>query len=145
MKIKQYDVWIADLNPRFGTEPGKTRPVLILQTNLLNNIHPSTIICPITTNIQLESEILRIHLSRGMANLNEDCDIILDQIRAIDNRRLIKRLGKIPDEKIVFNFIIPFVFFMRKIMASTKLCTYNMKLNLFCFRSNKNILNGGKA
>ena len=100
MKIKQYDVWIADLNPRFGTEPGKTRPVLILQTNLLNNIHPSTIICPITTNIQLESEILRIHLSRGMANLNEDCDIILDQIRAIDNRRLIKRLGKIPDEKI---------------------------------------------
>jgi mRNA interferase MazF len=100
MKIKQYDVWIADLNPRFGTEPGKTRPVLILQTNLLNNIHPSTIICPLTTNIQRESEILRIHLSKGMANLNEDCDIVLDQIRAIDNRRLIKRLGKIPNDKI---------------------------------------------
>jgi mRNA interferase MazF len=100
MKIKQYEVWIADLNPRFGTEPGKTRPVLILQTDLLNNIHPSTIICPITTNIQLESEILRIHLSKGMANLNDDCDVILDQIRAIDNRRLIKRLGKIPNEKV---------------------------------------------
>jgi len=99
MKIKQYEVWIADLNPRFGTEPGKTRPVIVLQTDLLNNIHPSTIVSPITTNIQPDSEILRIHLLKGMAGLNEDCDIMLDQIRAIDNRRLIKRLGKISHEK----------------------------------------------
>ncbi len=52
MRIKQYEIWIADLNPQAGTETGKTRPVLILQTNLLNKIdHPSTIICPVTTNI----------------------------------------------------------------------------------------------
>jgi mRNA interferase MazF len=36
MKIKQYELWIADLNPKFGTEAGKTRPVVILQTDLLN-------------------------------------------------------------------------------------------------------------
>ena len=36
MKIKQYEIWIADLNPRFGTETGKTRPVVIVQTDLLN-------------------------------------------------------------------------------------------------------------
>jgi mRNA interferase MazF len=52
MKIKQYEIWIADLNPRFGTETGKTRPVVIIQTDLLNKHHPSTIICPITTNIK---------------------------------------------------------------------------------------------
>ncbi|MEJ7677319.1 MAG: type II toxin-antitoxin system PemK/MazF family toxin [Segetibacter sp.] len=52
MKIKQFEVWIVDLNPRMGTETGKTRPVIIIQTNLLNSFHPSTIICPITTNVQ---------------------------------------------------------------------------------------------
>ncbi|MCY7311344.1 MAG: type II toxin-antitoxin system PemK/MazF family toxin [Chitinophagaceae bacterium] len=35
MQIKQYEIWIADLNPRFGTETGKTRPVVIIQTDLL--------------------------------------------------------------------------------------------------------------
>lgn len=100
MKIKQYDIWIADLSPRFGTETGKTRPVIIVQTNLLNDFHPSSIICPITTNIQPESEILRIHLEKEIANLKQDCDIMVDQIRAIDNRRLIKKIGKIPEEKV---------------------------------------------
>jgi mRNA interferase MazF len=100
MKIKQFEVWVADLNPRYGTEAGKIRPVLVVQTNLLNNIHPSSIVCPLTTNVQVESEILRVHLKKDMANLKEDCDIIIDQIRAIDNRRLQRRLGKIPEEKI---------------------------------------------
>ena len=97
MVIKQYEIWIADLNPQIGTEPGKTRPVLIIQTDLLNKIpHPSTIICPITTNVEKEADILRIHLTKGMANLNENCDIMIDQIRAIDNARLIKKIGNLP-------------------------------------------------
>ena len=99
MLTKQFEIWIADLNPKIGTEPGKTRPVLVIQTNLLNKIpHPSTIICPITTNVQKGSEILRIHIKKGIANLHQDCDIMIDQIRAIDNQRLIKRMGKLPGE-----------------------------------------------
>ena len=39
-------------------------------------------------------------MKKGMANAKEDCDIIVDQLRAIDNRRLKKRIGKIPEEKI---------------------------------------------
>lgn len=97
MLIKQFEIWIADLNPQIGTESGKTRPVLVVQTNLLNKIpHPSTVVCPITTNIKKESEILRVHLEKGMANLNEACDIMIDQIRAIDNKRLIKKIGSLP-------------------------------------------------
>jgi len=96
MQIKQFDIWIADLNPKIGTEPGKTRPVLVVQTNLLNKIpHPSTIICPITTNIKKDSEILRVHLKQGTANLHQSCDIMIDQIRAIDNNRLIKKVGSL--------------------------------------------------
>jgi mRNA interferase MazF len=101
MSIKQFEIWIADLNPHIGTEPGKTRPVLAIQTNLLNKIpHPSTIVCPITTNVKKDSEILRVHLKKGTANLRQSCDIMIDQIRAIDNKRLTKKLGVLPDDLI---------------------------------------------
>ena len=98
MQIKRFEIWIADLNPQIGTEPGKTRPVLVVQTNLLNKLsHPSTIICPITTNIQKESEILRVHINKGTANLSYNCDVMIDQVRAIDNKRLISKIGVLPD------------------------------------------------
>jgi len=98
MQVKRFEIWIADLNPQIGTEPGKTRPVLVVQTNLLNKIlHPSTIICPLTTNIQKDSEILRVHIKKGYTNLNENCDIMVDQVRAIDNKRLIRKIGELPD------------------------------------------------
>jgi len=101
MQIKQFEIWIADLNPQIGTEPGKTRPVLVLQTDLLNKIsHPSTVICPITTQVTKNANILRIHLKKGMANLNQDCDIMIDQIRAVDNKRLIQKTGDLPRELI---------------------------------------------
>ncbi len=99
MSIKQFEIWIADLNPQIGTESGKTRPVLVVQTNLLNKIpHPSTIVCPVTSNVKKDSEILRVHIEKGMAKLNQDCDIMIDQIRAIDNKRLIKKVGSLPQD-----------------------------------------------
>ena len=101
MSSKQYEIWTADLNPQIGTEPGKTRPVLIIQTNLLNQIpHPSTIICPLTTNVKKDSDILRVHLKKGEANLHQDCDVMIDQIRAIDNNRLLNKVGDLPKKLI---------------------------------------------
>jgi mRNA interferase MazF len=100
MKIKQYEIWIANLNPRVGTETGKTRPVVIIQTDILNKFHPSTIVCPITTNVKLDANILRVHLSKGSARLKEDCDIMIDQIRSIYNKRLIKKIGDLDQDKI---------------------------------------------
>ena len=101
MQVKRFEIWIADLNPQIGTELGKTMPVMAVQTNLLNKIpHPSTIVCPITTNVKPDSEILRIHLKKGMANLQQDCDIMIDQIRAVDNKRMIKKVGDLPAELI---------------------------------------------
>lgn len=93
MKIKQFEIWLADLNLRIGTEPGKVRPVVIVQTDLLNEIHPSTIICPVTTNVNVDIEILRIHLDKKQ--LDYASDILVDQVRAIDNKRLIKKLSRL--------------------------------------------------
>lgn len=99
MKVKQYDIWLADLNPSRGTEPGKTRPVVIIQTNLLNDTHLSTVVCPITSNVQPEINLLRIHLKKGQ--LDKLSDVLVDQIRAIDNKRFIKKVGQLNKDQIM--------------------------------------------
>jgi len=98
MKIKQYDIWLAKLNPSRGTEPGKTRHVVIVQTNLLNEEHLSTLVCPVTTNVNPEIELLRVHLKKGQ--LDKPSDILVDQIRAINNRRLIKKVGSLTKDQV---------------------------------------------
>lgn len=98
MIYKQFDIWLADLNPTIATEPGKTGPVVIIQTDLLNGTHLSTIVCPLTTNIKPEAEILRIHLKK--TQLPRLSDVLVDQPRAIDNKRFINQLGKLTAEQV---------------------------------------------
>lgn len=70
---------------------------MIIQTDLLNDSHLSTIICPITTNVNKDIELLRVHLKAGQ--LDNLSDILVDQIRAIDNKRLLKKLGKLTKDQ----------------------------------------------
>ena len=95
MSPKKFEIWIANLNPAHGTEPGKVRPVVVVQTNLLNSVHSSVIICPITTKVNRKATLLRIHLPKKSSGLSKDSDILVDQVRAIDNRRLTKKTGKL--------------------------------------------------
>ena len=84
------EVWLANLNPRRGAEPGKTRPVLIVQAQpLLDAGHPSTLIVPLTTNLIDDAEPLRSRVP-AQASLRRDSDLLIDQLRAIDNRRLVE-------------------------------------------------------
>ena len=90
------ELWSADLNPRRGSEPGKVRPVLVLQSDLLNETdHPSVWILPCTTQLSGQS-ILRVELSARMAGNVRTCEIMIDQSRAIDRRRLMRPLGRVP-------------------------------------------------
>ena len=87
---------VADLNPRMGTEAGKVRPVVVIQTDLLNEAgHPSTWVVPCTTRLVGES-LLRVVLPRGIAGNKEECEVMIDQSRAIDNRRLVRPLKPLP-------------------------------------------------
>lgn len=95
MKIEKFHIYLADLNPQMGTEPGKVRPVVVIQTDLLNNVHPSTIVCPLTSNTVREAMVLRVHLPKKEAGLEKDSDILVDQIRSIDNRRFKRHAGKL--------------------------------------------------
>ncbi len=90
-------LYVANLNPRFGTEPGKIRPVIVVQTDALNRVHPSTIICPLTTRVAVFPNLLRVTVPKGVSGMGRPSDILVDQIKAIDNRRLRRLLGPLPD------------------------------------------------
>lgn len=91
------EIWLADLNPPRGTEPGKTRPVLIVQCQaLLDADHPSTLIVPLTTSLVDEAEPLRVRVPAG-GKIKRNSDLLIDQLRAIDNRRLVQGpLARLP-------------------------------------------------
>jgi len=96
MKVLRGFLYLADLNPRRGSEPGKVRPVLVIQTDLLNEAgHGSTWILPCTTRLSGEN-LLRVSLPRGIAGNRDDCEIMIDQSRAIDNRRFVRSLRALP-------------------------------------------------
>ena len=96
MRIRRGFLYLADLCPHRGTEAGKVRPVLVIQSDLLNDAgHPSTWVLPCTTRLAGEN-ILRVCLPGGIAGNKQDCEVMIDQSRAIDNRRLIRALKPLP-------------------------------------------------
>jgi mRNA interferase MazF len=87
--MRRGEVWLANLNPRRGTEPGKTRPVLIVQSQpLIDAGHPSTLVVPMTTNLEDDAEPLRVRVPADHG-LRRESDLLIDQLSAIDNRRLL--------------------------------------------------------
>lgn len=88
-RVNHGEIWLANLNPTKGTEPGKTRPVLILQNQILLDIeHPSTLIIPLSTQLIEDAEPLRLRI-HAQEKLEKDSDFLIDQIRSIDNNRLL--------------------------------------------------------
>ncbi len=60
------EIWLADLDPRRGTEPGKTRPVLVVQSQaLLDADHPSTLVVPLTTKLVDDPTKIRVFRISG--------------------------------------------------------------------------------
>ncbi|MFN2376887.1 MAG: type II toxin-antitoxin system PemK/MazF family toxin [Candidatus Binatia bacterium] len=101
MKVRRGTLYLADLSPRRGTEAGKTRPVVVIQNDLLNEAgHPSTWVLPCTTRL-VGDNLLRVVLPRGIAGNREDCEVMVDQPRAIDNARLVRELSPVPKAVLV--------------------------------------------
>jgi mRNA interferase MazF len=87
--FKKGEIYLAQLNPKKGNEVGKLRPVLIYQTNMLNEIaHPTTTILPLSTHLIDESYPLRFRVQKR-DKLDTTSEILCDQIRTIDNQRII--------------------------------------------------------
>lgn len=86
--MKRGEIWVANLNPNRGAEVGKIRPVLILQNNaLINAGFPTVVVLPLTTQVRRDVSTLRITLT-NRDDLQQDCQIMVDQPRTLDRRRL---------------------------------------------------------
>jgi mRNA interferase MazF len=87
--VKRFDVYVVSLDPTVGVEIQKTRPCLIISPDELNDYIQTVIIAPMTTKA-------RAYPSRVATRFDgKDAHIVLDQIRTVDKRRLIKHLGRI--------------------------------------------------
>lgn len=97
--IKRGQVWVADLNPGIGAEIHKKRPILIISNNELNRYLSSIIVIPISSQTKpLGPE--KVLLPKGMAGLEKESAVLTPGIRAIDKKRLIKKLGEISEDYI---------------------------------------------
>jgi len=88
MVCKRGGIYLANFNPSKGTEAGKIRPCLVVQNDLLNEAHhPSTTVIPLTSHLTNNAAPLRLRIS-ARGNLETDSDVMLDQTRTIDNKRM---------------------------------------------------------
>lgn len=94
------ELWLTNLNPvKKNNEMGKVRPVLILQNNELNHSeYPTTIVIPLTTSLIDDAEPIRYRIERR-EKLLEDSDLVITQIRSIDNNRFIEKLASLTSEE----------------------------------------------
>ena len=97
-EIKRGEIWLVNLDPTIGHEIKKSRPAVIIQNDLGNKYSPITIIAPITSQKLEKIYPIEVFLAEGNSDLKKDSKALLNQIRAVDKRRIIKKLGKVDKE-----------------------------------------------
>ena len=95
MNIKRGEIYLAVLDPVIGREIAKTRPVLVV-SNDINNTHSGTVsILPITSQKVDKIYPFEVFLPKGTGNLPKDSKAKADQIRTLDQTRLVSQIGLI--------------------------------------------------
>lgn len=89
MEIKQYEIILVNLDPTLGSEIQKTRPCVVVSPNEMNKYLNTVIICPMTT--KSHKYPTRIEIKHN----DQIGWIVVDQIRTIDKKRIVKTLGKL--------------------------------------------------
>ena len=98
MEIKRGHLYVVDFNPRVKTKPGKLRPAVVLQSNLVNEAgYPSTIVIPTTTRLVEDPGILRLRIKKGQGGLVRESDLLLGQLIAVANESFRQEIGALPD------------------------------------------------
>ena len=98
--VSRGQIWLANLNPvKKNNEVGKIRPVLVFQNDILNQSdYPTTIVLPLTTQLIDGVQPIRMRIDKR-ENLKKDSDIVITQIRSIDNTRFIEYLASTTEEE----------------------------------------------
>ncbi len=96
--INRGDVWLVSLDPVIGHETSKTRPAVVIQNDIGNEYSPITIIAPITSQKLEKTYPVEVFLSTEKTGLEKNSKVLLNQIRAVDMRRLIRKIGKLDSD-----------------------------------------------
>jgi len=89
MVINQYEVYLINLDPTIGHEIKKSRPCLVISPNEMNHNISTVIIAPMSTKSRNYPTRVKLKF------MQKNGWIVLDQIRTIDKRRIIKKMGVI--------------------------------------------------
>ena len=110
MEIKRGDILLVNFEPVKGSEQGRIRPAIVIQNDILNKFSPLTIVAPITSKVYSKEFPTNVFIKKEDYKLNNDSTVLLNQIRTIDKRRIIKKLGSLN------------TFLMRKVDLAIKIC-----------------------
>lgn len=94
MELKQYEIILVNLNPTMGSEINKTRPCVVISPNEMNKHLRTIIVAPMTTSSK--SYPTRIEIKHN----DKIGWVVVDQIRTIDKKRVLKVLGRMTKPKI---------------------------------------------
>ena len=87
------DIWLVSLDSTMGHEVQKTRPAVVVSSNIYNRYNWVVVVMPLTSHHAAEYDQVLIKPPEG--GVTSASVTLPDQIRAIDRRRLIKRLGRL--------------------------------------------------
>jgi mRNA interferase MazF len=111
MTSLQWHISLANLDPVIGSEEGKTRPVLIISEEQINQILPVVNVLPITSR-KPGRRIYpnEVAIPKGVGGLSQESIVLCYQIRTLDKKRLIKDLGKIDSPQLQESIIDALLF-----------------------------------
>jgi mRNA interferase MazF len=89
MVVKRFEVYLVNLDPTIGSEIKKTRPCLMVSPDEMNRHIATVIVAPMTTKGKVYPTRVECKFEGKMGQ------VVLDQLRTVDRRRLVKRLGRI--------------------------------------------------
>jgi mRNA interferase MazF len=92
--VRRGDVVVANLDPTIGVEIKKTRPVIVLSNDSINQFSQLVVVVPLTKNTAHLSPS-HVIIPKGVARLTFTSKVVTEQIKAVDKRRLVKRLGSL--------------------------------------------------
>ena len=96
---KKEEIYLVNFDPTVGHEVKKKRPALILSNNIHNQYSPLVTVAPLSSNTN-KVYPFEVYVPKKLTGLNENSKIMIIQLRSIDKKRLINKIGNIEDKEI---------------------------------------------
>lgn len=92
------EIYLADLDSQVGSEQSGTRPALIVQNDVGNSHSPTTIICPLTSQVKslVDTHVI---LTPSDAGILKTSTVLCEQVRVVDKSRLKRKLGEVSNRE----------------------------------------------